>query len=410
MTIAMKVLLTVVAETLFVCVLSIDVDLLQSLQHDRIIDDSDHYHHIRTVESRGGISGQLDTGGANASKTRMLLGVLPSDDDARVFEQNLIQGDHDVQYDWTPSQSEIFEHTVQTAHTGGSGVHLSGKTSSRIHEDKIEPFKENGWNQSYRDQKVLRHLRRGQETRRRKLAEDSGRGIEQVTGCTDSLASNYDATAVVESGGCSYSCTSLLAHYFPDDSDNGLLTSECFLYDAHTESWPEVWMNKRTNATESVCYSVPGLHVFSDGSAPTLVKPSNENWLVQGRSNLVDGVALPVLLDARIESPRSNGSVVLRHLRISGHDVRGDRCAGICPDEKCGPVAFYFGIGGRGGIKLVFDHVVFDHNFGTAPTGDVWHVTGRNLPTYVGNTSMVEWNHIAWSANAHLGLDWTIVD
>eukprot|EP01052_Picozoa_sp_SAG31_P021169 SAG31_NODE_1623_length_7720_cov_6.277785_1_plen_1725_part_10 len=293
----------------------------------------------------------------------------------------------------------------------GAGVKLPYLPLSVIVEPKtdvLDPANDNVRNETYRDQKVLRHLRRGQETRRRKLAEVSGSDAE-ITGCTDSMASNFDAAAAIESGSCSYDCVSMMAHYFPDDEEAA--TSKCFLYDGETESWPEALMGQRTNATESVCWNVPGSQVFSDGSAPTLLKPSDENWLIQGRSNVVDGVALPVVLDARIESLRSNGSVVLRHLRVTGQDIRGDRCAGVCPDEQCGTVAFFFGVGGRGSVQIVFDHVILDHNFGQASGGrDVYRVQGRDTASYVGNTSLVEWNHVAWTTDAHLGMEFTIVD
>ena len=57
------------------------------------------------------------------------------------------------------------------------------------------------------------------------------------SGCTDSLATNYEARALAESGTCEYDCARLTAHYFTRPGRGQNRTARCFVYNALTRAW-----------------------------------------------------------------------------------------------------------------------------------------------------------------------------
>ena len=59
------------------------------------------------------------------------------------------------------------------------------------------------------------------------------------SGCTDSLATNYDARALAENGACEYGCARLAAHYFrlPGRGGRANRTMRCFMYNQTKREW-----------------------------------------------------------------------------------------------------------------------------------------------------------------------------
>ena len=57
------------------------------------------------------------------------------------------------------------------------------------------------------------------------------------SGCTDSLATNYEARALAESGTCEYDCARLTSHYFARPGRGHNRTARCFLYDPRKRAW-----------------------------------------------------------------------------------------------------------------------------------------------------------------------------
>lgn len=111
----------------------------------------------------------------------------------------------------------------------------------------------------------------------------------------------------------------------------------------------------------------------------TITIPKDEKWIVQGYST--NGVA--VTLDARLASgspaDRSNASLVLRHVRLSGQHGTLDRwddqrAFSRVANSRMG-CAFYYE--GGFGSSLLFDHVIFDHNGGASCSGSAMMIAGR---------------------------------
>ena len=98
-----------------------------------------------------------------------------------------------------------------------------------------------------------------------------------LAGCTDSLASNYNPSAGVESGQCAYTCAALRDHFFGNSSR----VHKCFLFNATENAWPPALLDTLRNT--------------SNGN--TVRIPIDEDWIVHGRHNASSN--LPVTLDAR---------------------------------------------------------------------------------------------------------------
>ena len=189
-----------------------------------------------------------------------------------------------------------------------------------------------------------------------------------IAWCDDPLAAN-----VGEGGRCTYDCEMLQDLYFPAEE------SRCFRYDAANGGWPAALLVRK--------------QVWSDNDN-TIVVPNDENWIIQGTLG-PDGV--PVQLDARISSGTavdfSEASIVVRHVRFSGQRAPLDPHTAAHDDgiqayihspffsndeTRLGGAFSYDGGGLNPEVhtpKLVFEHVVFDHNQAVCAAA-VW-IAGR---------------------------------
>jgi hypothetical protein len=170
----------------------------------------------------------------------------------------------------------------------------------------------------------------------------------------NSWCDDVRATNAGERTGCAYDCETLKMHYFPSQE------SRCFLYDAAHGGWPADLLTLR--------------HTFS-GANNTIIIPSDENWIVQGRLG-PDGA--PVALDARLSSGSSidpsEAGVVARYVRFSGQraaisqDPRDSGVPLYSNGEARSGGAFYYNGGGGDAYgqtlpALIFEQVIFDHNY-----------------------------------------------
>lgn len=131
----------------------------------------------------------------------------------------------------------------------------------------------------------------------------------------------------------------------------------------------------------------------------TIYVPPLEKWIIQGKIDPT--TALPVTLDARISSGYRNevshASIVVRHVRFTGQLATLDkqapgtdqpvserqvssRTVGEEGVSRMGGALYYEGYGyapgvQTGPVKLIFEHLVFDHGFSTS--GGVAFVEGR---------------------------------
>ena len=213
----------------------------------------------------------------------------------------------------------------------------------------------------------LGHAWRARTTANRRILqgadEDDGAIMHLLPGptawCDDPLAANMG-----EGGRCAYDCEMLQRHYFPAVEEPRI--SRCFRYDTVTGGWPDALLARK--------------QVWSD-SNNTIVVPNDENWIIQGALG-PDGI--PVKLDARLSSGSavdfSEASIVVRHVRFSGQSAPLDPHTAAHDDgvqayihhpafggdeTRLGGAFSYDGGGLNPEVhtpKLVFEHVVFDHN------------------------------------------------